>query len=260
MSGMNFKALIEVSEYLSRVRWLLKHLKGLILLLLIPGQLVASTWVSGETRRYSPVSVDLGRITWDITQDHRGLMYFANSKGLYEFDSTSWRLIPFPEPGGPTALLTTGEGRVYVGGNAMIGFLAPDFHGRMIFRSMIDSIPTFSQPPGTVLKILNLDKGGLAFLFEKHLLIYVKGHFNTRTTSGSFYDAVFDGKTLYVLDSDNGLSRLEDSGLSPVPEGNFFRAHAMIALGEGRLMLLTRDKGVLEYNQLLDRSSLSLPP
>ena len=37
-------------------------------------------------------NVECGQ-NWDILQDNRGIMYFANTKGLLEFDGKNWRVL-----------------------------------------------------------------------------------------------------------------------------------------------------------------------
>ena len=45
---------------------------------------------------YSRRDFGAGVQQWDVTQDARGIMYFANNAGVLEFDGRSWRLIELP--------------------------------------------------------------------------------------------------------------------------------------------------------------------
>jgi hypothetical protein len=50
----------------------------------------------------------------DVTQDSRGIVYFANNAGVLEFDSRSWRLIELPSRFDVRALASdaAGTGRI----------------------------------------------------------------------------------------------------------------------------------------------------
>ena len=85
---------------------------------------------------FTPKQYKAGEYNSDITQDKRGLIYFANSSGILEFDSLNWRLIPFPNKGGAYSLVTDKEGRVYVGGEGELGYLATD--SSKIYNEVID--------------------------------------------------------------------------------------------------------------------------
>src|SRR4026207_309495 len=68
---------------------------------------------------------------WDVIQDARGIMYFANNAGVLEFDGRNWRLIELPSRPGVrgVAIDGSGTGRIYVGAGGDFGYLAPDTAG-----------------------------------------------------------------------------------------------------------------------------------
>ena len=82
--------------------------------------------------------------TWDVLQADSGIMYFANNAGVLEFDGRSWRLIELPsrldvrwlvkDPRGSSSPFAS---RIYVGATGDFGFLAPDSHGQLQFRSLL---------------------------------------------------------------------------------------------------------------------------
>ena len=51
-----------------------------------------------NTKSYSLDNFDASPQIFDITQDRRGVMYFANQNGFIEFDGSEWRNISlYPE-------------------------------------------------------------------------------------------------------------------------------------------------------------------
>ncbi len=62
---------------------------------------------------------------WDIAQDSRGIMYFANSDGLLEYDGVSWRLLDFGENSFARSLAIGADNNIYIGGKGEIGYFLP---------------------------------------------------------------------------------------------------------------------------------------
>ena len=49
-----------------------------------------------EIRNYSRADYKGEPQNWDINQDKKGNMYFANNKGLFQFDGFTWRKYSLP--------------------------------------------------------------------------------------------------------------------------------------------------------------------
>src|SRR5690606_41647879 len=63
-----------------------------------------------------------GSRTWDIKQDSRGILYFANNDGLITFDGGYWKLYPLPNRTIVRSLYIDDNDRVYVGGQGEFGY------------------------------------------------------------------------------------------------------------------------------------------
>jgi len=203
---------------------------------------------SDGVRWFRPVEEGLGRLSFDVEHDRRGLIFVANENGVFEYDGSLLQQVPLPEGTLVTAMMNAEDGYLYLGGEGVIGHLAPDAKGRIDFIRLWQSQADEEQGFLPVLKIFSLDSGKIGFLFEHRLMILEKGEFRILTSNGFLYDAVFNGQDVYLLDSDSGLMKLSGDVFEAIPGGNFFRAHAMIPLPENKLLLLTRDKGALVYD------------
>ena len=71
-----------------------------------------------------------------IAQNKGGWMYFANSKGLLEFDGVSWTTYPFGAEIKAKAVLPQGK-RIYVGGLGEFGFFSPDETGHLKYQALL---------------------------------------------------------------------------------------------------------------------------
>src|SRR5882724_6539348 len=62
---------------------------------------------------YTPDDERLDYSTFSIAQDDKGVIYFANRKGLIEFDGRNWGLI---NTSGPAFTIATAGREIFIGG------------------------------------------------------------------------------------------------------------------------------------------------
>ncbi len=74
---------------------------------------------------------------WHLTQDHRGVMYFANHDCILEYDGVSWRKIYAGVKMPIKSLKHDADGRIWVSAAQDFGYLEPDSMGRMQFVSLL---------------------------------------------------------------------------------------------------------------------------
>lgn len=90
---------------------------------------------------FSPGVYNAYAQNWCATQDHRGLMYFGNNKGILEYDGVNWNLIPKTNGTRAQSLAVDEDGRVYFGSVGKFGYLAPDSIGNMKEVLLSDHLP-----------------------------------------------------------------------------------------------------------------------
>lgn len=76
-----------------------------------------------------------------IAQDHRGVVHLANASGVLSFDGERWGLTPLSNHDMARSLAVAADGRVYVGGYGVFGYLQVDAAGQSRF---IDLSPKFA--------------------------------------------------------------------------------------------------------------------
>ncbi|HTI10398.1 MAG TPA: triple tyrosine motif-containing protein [Puia sp.] len=82
-----------------------------------------------------------GAQTWDIKQDKRGLLYFANNEGLLTYDGTYWKIYPLPNRTILRSIAIDKNDRIYVGGQGEIGTFSPDGNGFLHYESLTGLLP-----------------------------------------------------------------------------------------------------------------------
>lgn len=88
---------------------------------------------------YAPVDEDIDHLCFDITQDQRGVLYFANKAGVLVFDGRNWSMTPTPAPIYTVAISPTGE--VFAGGLSGFGRVH-NTGGENAYEHLSTTIPT----------------------------------------------------------------------------------------------------------------------
>jgi signal transduction histidine kinase/CheY-like chemotaxis protein/outer membrane protein assembly factor BamB len=103
---------------------------------------------------------------WAIAQDKQGVMYFGVSAGqVIQFDGVSWRKIPL----GSSVVRSFSmddSGRMWLGGNATLGYLATDGTGTLEFKSLLDQVPQADRGFTDVWQTLATPQGVFFRTFE----------------------------------------------------------------------------------------------
>ena len=85
---------------------------------------------------------------WDIAQDNlTKFMYFANSKGLLEFDGSAWKVYELPQNQKIRSVAVDKKGRIFTGAMGEFGFWLPNNSGVLTYHSLRNLIKenTFSN-------------------------------------------------------------------------------------------------------------------
>lgn len=113
-----------------------------LILVFLPFYLPLSGQFSGmpQVRSFEKTEYRSGSSNWDIGQDSRGVMYFANNNGLLIFDGFSWSTYRLPNKTTARSVAIDPDGRIYVGGQNEIGYFFPDEKGMLQYHSILEKI------------------------------------------------------------------------------------------------------------------------
>src|SRR5690606_5239984 len=79
---------------------------------------------------FSTLDYHAGIQNYQITQDHRGLLYVANNFGLLEYDGSQWSTYPVKNATKVRSVACDGRGRIFVGCQGDFGYFFPDQKGQ----------------------------------------------------------------------------------------------------------------------------------
>ncbi|MFC2151107.1 SpoIIE family protein phosphatase [Bacteroidota bacterium] len=77
---------------------------------------------------------------WDIVQDKRGVMYFANNECVLEYDGIRWKRYNVTNETAVQSLAIDKNDRIYVGAINEFGYLAPNSLGDLEYVSLLPNI------------------------------------------------------------------------------------------------------------------------
>jgi class 3 adenylate cyclase len=185
-------------------------------------------------QRYSAKQYGASPQNWEIAQDKRGILYFANTDGLLEFDGHSWRTVVLPGKSVRAVSVDDG-GTVYVGGVGEFGVLKPDSTGTLKFISLVERIPREDRGFADVWRALPTPQGVYFSAFSRLMRLNADGTIKVWRPEKKFGRAFYVLNTLYVQAAGTGLMAMgRDDRLSLVPGGERFTGegvNAAVAVG-----------------------------
>jgi hypothetical protein len=224
----------------------------LLLLMIIPGYGHSS--MSMVIKNFDHEVYGAHKQNWGMVQDNRGIMYFANSEGVLEFDSLNWRLITLPGGSGAYGLAKDHRGRVYVGGDSEIGYLAVDEKGIMNYRSLLEKVPVKYRGRKERIIQVGIIPEGVVFLFERLLLIINEDKVKAFEARKYFFSFIYHRGELYLIDDARGLLMVDGDRLVSVTGGHLLRAYVMLPFKNDTVLIITTQCGGIIFDPAVLRS------
>lgn len=205
-------------------------------------------------RYYAPAEYKGFAQNWCIAQDDRGVMYFGNGKGILEYNGKSWRRFPTEQRTTVLCMVKGPDGRIYIGGENEIGYLAPDSTGLMQFVSLNKFISA-KEKNFTYVWAVHATRDGICFVSGEKILCWNGKTMQYYQTGQGFFTSFCVDQTLYVISNKEGLMELKDGKLrllentAPLYEASV----RLIAPLDDKLFIASR-KGCYTYkNGRLDK-------
>jgi serine phosphatase RsbU (regulator of sigma subunit)/ligand-binding sensor domain-containing protein len=200
-------------------------------------------------RNYSQKEYQANPQIFDIAQDSRGLLYFANQRGVLEYDGVSWRTIPTRHIEESRCLEVVDEGTLLVGTTAGFGIVKNNQANRLEYQSLSEKLGSYENTEISdiivykdkiLLKSGNL---GVFVLNAQYELEQLVKYEKVRSFS-------IVGELLYFQVIDKGIIVYDGKSFTPLPNSNFFQDKRIVSLFEfkNRLHILTEGHGIFAYD------------
>ncbi|MBI2968599.1 MAG: SpoIIE family protein phosphatase [Bacteroidetes bacterium] len=194
--------------------------------------------------------IPMGTQYFDIVQDRRGIIYFANGGGIFEFDGINLKYIPANDAF-VFSLAIDSSGIVYVGAKYEFGYLSPGTEGNMHFVSLVNELPDNARNFGSVKKII-ANSEGVYFLSKQFLFRWFNHKIHIVKPETYFYPENFFifGKH-FVIQDKTGLMEVAGNSITPAPAGEFFKSKyitAMLKYDNNKILTVTQKTGIYLYD------------
>ena len=201
---------------------------------------------------YSHQTYKAHRQNWGIAQNPiTSFMYFANSKGLLEFDGTQWITHELPAKQIVRSVMCDKKGRIFTGALGEFGYWQTNQKGQLFYhslKSLIKDQQSFNQEE--IWHIIDTPNG---ILFQSFAFMYLYQN-NTITklqTPGNVL-FVFEVNGRYFLEVlDKGLYELKNNQFIFIPQSEFLKresVHTILPTQNTSTFLIGTNKALYLYN------------
>ena len=228
--------------------WLKPRIVGGLLTVIAAFPLCAS--LAPETgaflfQNYSPKTYGANPQNWSAVQDSRGVMYFGNTYGVLEFDGVFWRLIRLTNDAPALSLAIDARGRVYVGGQGVIGYLDANAQGRTEFIPI--AVPKTEASFLDVRSVVPTSAG--VYFGTRYAIFFYSDSgqikvWHAKEKFGRIFAAYGE---LFATTTNQGLRRLEKDDFVAGPSADTELSHGNAFFAPGERPLVASVHGLYEF-------------
>lgn len=224
-----------------------KWMRNLIitLWLLLPIATQAQMFWQRPVVNYHRHTYNAGSQNWMADQQTNGWMYFANNKGLLEYDGVYWNLYPMPHTAKMRSLKIGKDNHVYVGAQKEFGYFTPNDMGGMKYHSLSEKIN-----PQTVSNIWNIHiiNNKVYYQGDRYFFCYDKGKISSIDCNGISSSGMVYGKIYFT--NLWGLFTIQGNRTIAIKHSDFLSRYNVVAYlpYQGKLMLVTQESGIYLYD------------
>ncbi|OFY88076.1 MAG: hypothetical protein A2236_00340 [Bacteroidetes bacterium RIFOXYA2_FULL_33_7] len=185
---------------------------------------------------------------WTAEQDNRGVMYFGNGKGILEYNGKTWRRFYTDNGSTILSLGKDNKGRIYVGGENEIGYIAADSMGLTRFYDLTYLIPE-KHKGFTYVWHVYTSSNGIYFVTPEKIIRIKNKTVRVYYPKSSFFTAFMVDNQFFVQDFDLGLLIEDNDTLNLPPKGNSFGdLRGIFPYDNNHLLFVTRERGCFLFD------------
>ncbi|WP_460471061.1 helix-turn-helix and ligand-binding sensor domain-containing protein [Emticicia fontis] len=200
---------------------------------------------------YSHQTYKAHRQNWGIAQNLTNkFMYFANSKGLLEYDGTQWTTYELPAKQIVRSVTCDKSGRIYTGALGEFGYWEKSANGSLVYHSLKALIKESSFGQEEIWHILETSNG---IIFQSFAYMYLLQNNSVKKLQapGNILFA-FDVNGRYFLEVlDKGLYEIINNQFVFIQNSEFLRnesVHTILPTTNASSLLVGTNRGLYEYD------------
>ncbi len=114
-----------------------------ILIFILSSQQSYPRNLSGGIKNFSKAEYQAASQNWSVSSGKDGFMYFANNKGLLEFDGVTWKLYKLPNETIMRAVFAESDSLIYTSGYKEMGYWKRSKNGDLSYHSLNPLVKNF---------------------------------------------------------------------------------------------------------------------
>lgn len=202
-------------------------------------------------KSFDKQSYHADRQNWSVSSSSSGMIYFANTQGLLEFDGTTWHLNRLPNESIMRSVKVQNDSMIFTGGYRELGYWKPDQYGKLHYNSLSKQADKYFSKNIEFWNIAVTDKAVYFHSFSSPVLIYQSGSISAieGPQSISVLNKV-DGKILVAVRNE-GIYQIKGNSLSPYITDSIFQnklVQFIIPFKENQLLIGTASSGIFVWD------------
>lgn len=170
-----------------------------------------------------------GSRTWDIKQDSKGIMYFANDEGLVTFNGSFWKLFALPNKTVLRSIYIDQNDRIYAGGQDEIGYFEPGSNNTLHYTSVKKLIPRQYRNFADVWNTVLYEKA-VFFRISDRIFKLDNNRIAVYTPAKEWAFLGKAGKRLFAQDAGSGLLEYRNDRWAPLENGKLLQGTLITAV------------------------------
>ena len=217
----------------------------LILLLVLTTNIKAQMFWQRPIVNYNRHEYNAANQNWMIAQHPNGWMYFANNKGLLEYDGTYWNCYPIPHHAKLRSILIGKDNKIYIGGLKEFGFFTPNPLGGLNYHSLSKNLS--SHIVSNIWNIHLIDNK-VYYQGDRCFFCYENGRIIPIDCDGVSYSAVINNQLYF--NNEKGLSILKGKRAIEIPHSQFFCTSNVVSIlpFQKKILIVTPEHGLYTYD------------
>lgn len=200
---------------------------------------------------YSHQTYKAHRQNWGIAQNPvNKFMYFANSKGLLEFDGTQWTTYELPAKQIVRSVMCDKNGRIYTGALGEFGYWAKKPNGVLAYQSLKNLIKESQFNQEEIWHIIETPEG-IIFQSFAYMFVLQGDTVKKLPTPGNILFA-FEANGRYFLEVlDKGLYEIINNQFAFIPNSEFLKkesVHTILPGANVSTFLVGTNKGIYSFD------------
>ncbi len=212
--------------------------------------LQAHNYENPVVKNFSKSDYNADNQNWSVAEDSMGNVYFANNKGLLEFNGISWKLYPSPKGNTIRCVAIGPNNRVFTSGYRELGYWERNPSGTLKYISLKSYAEKYFLANEEFWKIIPL---GNKVYFHSFGQMTIWDGKQTIQIRYPFSNTMYELNGKIIIDQPDGLYSVENDHLVPYLTGSFFKQKQVRFFFQdenNRMVIGTFSDGIYSYNGL----------